>query len=95
MACYNFCQQFEDHFATAGAKGPNRISFAASFLYDRISFRWQQHKQKLDNKTLVPPTWEKFKVFLHKNIGDSKTFVDSFWRQIKRDAQYQQEDVID
>ena len=25
MECYNFCQQCEDHFATARAKGPNRI----------------------------------------------------------------------
>lgn len=78
MACYNFCQQCKDHFATAGAKRPNRISFAASFLQDCISFRWQQHKQKLDNETLVPPTWEEFKAFLHKSLGDSRTFVDKF-----------------
>ena len=32
MACYNFCQQCKDHFATAGVKGPNRIPFTASFL---------------------------------------------------------------
>ena len=36
---YNFCQKCEDHFATAGAKGPNCISFATSFLRDRINFR--------------------------------------------------------
>ena len=36
--CYNFCQQCEDHFATAGATGPTQILFAASFLWDRISF---------------------------------------------------------
>ena len=41
MECYNFCQQYEDHFATAGAKGLNRIPFAAFFLHDRINFRWQ------------------------------------------------------
>ena len=95
MACYNFCQQYKDHFATAGAKGPNRIPFTASFLRDRISFRWQQHKRKLDNKTLVSLTWVEFKAFLRKSLGDSRTFVDSFWRRIKRDAQYQQEDVMD
>ena len=39
MECYNFCQQCKDHFATARAKGPNRISFATSFLRDRINFR--------------------------------------------------------
>ena len=32
MACYNFCQQYEDHFATAGVKRLTCISFATSFL---------------------------------------------------------------
>ena len=38
IECYNFCQQCKDHFATAGAKSPNRISFAAFFLRDCINF---------------------------------------------------------
>ena len=75
---YNFCQQYENYFAIAKAKRPNGILFAAFFLCDRISFCWQQHKQKLDNKTLVLPTWEEFKAFLHKNFSDLRTFVDSF-----------------
>ena len=37
--CYNFCQQWEDYFATARATGLIRILFATSFLQDRISFR--------------------------------------------------------
>ncbi len=37
---YNFCQQCEDYFATYGATEPNQIPFAASFLRDRINFRW-------------------------------------------------------
>ena len=41
MECYNFCQQCENYFATAEARGANRIPFAASFLRDQISFRWQ------------------------------------------------------
>ena len=41
MDCYNFCQQFEDSFATTGAMEPTQIPFAASFLRDQISFRWQ------------------------------------------------------
>ena len=32
MDCYNFCQQCENYFATAGATGPTRIPFAASSL---------------------------------------------------------------
>ena len=56
MECYNFCQQCEDHFATAGAKGPNRIPFAASFLRDRINFRWQQYKRKHEAESTIPIT---------------------------------------
>ena len=40
IECYNFCQQCKDHFVTAGAKGPNRIPFAVSFLCDHINFQW-------------------------------------------------------
>ena len=39
MECYNFCQQYKDHFATCRAVGPNRIPFATSFLRNRINFR--------------------------------------------------------
>ena len=37
MDCYRFCQQCKDHFKIAGAKGPNRIPFAALFLYGSIT----------------------------------------------------------
>ena len=40
-------------------------------------------------------TWAKFKDFLWKNLGDSKAFVDSIWKKIKRDSQYQDESVQD
>ena len=32
MDCYQFCQQYEDHFETAGVTGPNRVLFAVLFL---------------------------------------------------------------
>ena len=32
MDCYQFCQQCEDYFETAGAKKPNKIPFALLFL---------------------------------------------------------------
>ncbi len=35
--CYKFRQQCEDHFDTARAIWPNRIPFAASFLWGKIS----------------------------------------------------------
>ena len=38
MECYNFCQQYNDHFATAGAKSLNRTLFATSSLRDSINF---------------------------------------------------------
>ena len=37
MDCYQFCQQCEDHFETAGAKGPNRIPFIALFLRGSVT----------------------------------------------------------
>ena len=46
MECYYFCQQCEDHFGTARAKGHKRVHFAASFLKDRILYRWKQHKAR-------------------------------------------------
>ena len=63
IECYNFCQQCEDHFTTAGAKSPNRIPFAASFLQDFINFRWQQYKWKHEAESTVSITWKEFKTF--------------------------------
>lgn len=59
MDCYQFCQQCEDHFDTAGARGPNRTPFAASFLRGCR----HQHKRRLDNG-LAPLTCPEFKAFL-------------------------------
>ena len=95
MDCYNFCQQCEDYFATAGATGPTRIPFATSFLRDRISCRWQQYKRRHDAKTPVPVTWDEFKTFLRRSLGDSQAFVDTYWGKLKRDFQHQQEEVLD
>ncbi len=86
IECYNFCQQYEDHFATYGATRPNQIPFATSFLRDRINFRWQQHKWKLETESSVPISWDEFKAFLRKALGDSRAFVDSYWTKIRRDS---------
>ena len=32
---------------------------------------------------------------MQKNLGESKSFVDSIWRKLKRDSQYQLEEVYD
>ena len=95
MDCYNFCQQCEDYFATAGAKRLIRIPFVTSFLRDRISFRWQQYKRRHDAETPVPVTWDEFKAFLRRSLGDSQAFVDTYWGKLKRDSQHQQEEILD
>ena len=40
-------------------------------------------------------TWIKFKDFLQKNLEDFKAFVDSIWKKVKRDSQYQDKSVQD
>ena len=84
--CYRFCQQCEDYFKTAEAKGPNRIPFAASFLHGSVTQQWLQHKQLCNGA--VQMTWPEFKEFLPKNLGNSRTFVDSVWKKLKRNSQY-------
>ena len=91
--CYQFCQQGEDHFKTAGAKKPNRIPFAASFLCGSVTQQWLQHKRRCDGA--VPMTWPEFKEFFRKNLGNSRAFVDSVWKKVKRDSQYQDKLVQD
>ena len=71
MDCYNFCQQCEDYFAIAGAMGSTQIFFATSFLWNQISFYWQQYKQKRDIDSSILVTWVEFKTFLRRSLGDS------------------------
>ena len=93
MECFEFCLQCEDHFDLAGVTGFNRTTLAASFLRGRINFRWQQHKRR--HLVDRPLSWDDFKAFLHKNLGNTKAFVDSVWRRFNRDSQYQKEEVMD
>ncbi len=78
MECYKFCQQCKDYFAICVVTGTNQILFAAFFLRDQINFFRQQYKQKLEGESSVPISWDKFKAFLHKALGDSQAFVDSY-----------------
>lgn len=95
MKCYNFCQRCKDYFAITGTKGPNCISFITSFLWDKVLFCWQKHKCKLENKTTMPITWDKFSVFLHCGLKESQVFVDGIWRKFKKNTLYQLETVND
>ena len=40
LDCYCFCQQYNDHFDTVGANGPNCILFVASFLPGLVVQHW-------------------------------------------------------
>ena len=91
LDCYRFCQQCEDH--SAGANGPNRIPFAASFLRGTMIPRW--HQQKRRSEAEDPMTWEEFKDFLRKNLGDDRAFANSILSQFRRVSQYQQESVLE
>ena len=93
LDCYRFCQQCEDHFETAGANGPNRIPFAASFLRGAVAQRWHQHKRRSAEE--APITWAEFKSFLRTNLGDDRAFADSIYSKFRRDSQYQAESVLD
>ena len=84
--CYHFCQQCKDHFETVEATGANRTPFATSFLRKNISIYWAQFKRSNRGEELTLITWTEFKAFLQKNLRESKSFVDSIWRKLKRDS---------
>ena len=86
MDCYQFYQQCKDYFKTVGAKGSNRIPFAASFLYRLITQQWLQFKRQYNGA--MPMSWPEFKDFLQKKFGDFKAFIDSIWKKVKRNSQY-------
>ena len=43
----------------------------------------------------MPMTWQEFKDFFQKNLGDSRAFVNSIWSKIKRNSQYQDKSIQD
>ncbi len=86
MECYYFYQQCEDHFEFAGLLGHKRISFAAGFLKDRILNWWQQHKTCMQRNQLAPMTWDEFKAFLRKSLGESNAFIGHVWSKLRGDA---------
>ena len=95
MDCYHFYQQCEAHFETAGATKANQTPFVAFFFRKNISVRWTQYKCYYQNEELIPISWTEFKAFLQKNLRESKSFVNSIWKKLKRDSQYQLEEVYD
>ena len=64
------------------------------FVCRNISVQWTQFK-RCQGEKVAPITCIEFKVFLQKNLGEFKSFVDSIWKKLKRDYQYQLEEVYD
>ncbi len=95
IECYYFYQQCEDHFKVAELLGHKRTFFAAGFLKDRILNWWQQHKACMQRNQLAPITWDVFKAFLRKSLGESNAFVGHVWSKLKRNAQHSLEEVQD
>ena len=93
MDCYYFCQQGKNHFETTGVIRANQTLFAAFFPYKNISMQWAQFKHCHQGEKLTPITQTEFKIFLQKNLGESKLFVNSIWKKLKKDSQYQLEEV--
>ena len=85
--CYHFCEECEDYFETSRATGTNQTPFAVSFFCENIGIWWTQFKRRRGGK-VAPITWTKFKAFLWKNLGESKSFVNSIWKKLKMDCQY-------
>ncbi len=95
MECYHFCQQFEYHFDTDGAKSHKHVHFAASFLKDFILHRWQQYKTRTKRNRAAPLSWKEFKVFLRQSLGESDAFVGNVWSKMRSDSQHPLEEVQD
>ncbi len=58
-----------------GLLGHKRVLFAAGFLKDRFFNQCQQHKTGMQYNQLAPMTWDNFKAFLRKSMGESNTFI--------------------
>ena len=77
LECYNFFQQCKDHFAIAGATGPNRVLFAAIFLNNTALFCWQQYQHKINDQTNVSISCKGLIAFLCQSLGKSEAFVNT------------------
>lgn len=79
----SFYSVMQDYFDIAGAASSNSILSAASFFYRTISYQWTQHKRC--HQGTDPISWSDFKIFLRKNLSESRPFVNNIWRKFRRD----------
>ena len=57
----------------------------------RVTILQRRHR----GEKLTPIIWTEFKAFLQKKLGESKSFIDSIWKKLKRDSQYQLDEIYD
>ena len=95
MDYYYFCQQCKDYFETARVKVHKCMPFIAPFFCGKINFCWQQQKLGVEQERANFITQEQFEVFVKKSLEDSTLFMDNILNKIKKDSQYQQEEVQD
>ncbi len=88
IECYYFYQQYEDYYRVAELLGHKRILLTVGFLKDCILNQWQQHKTRMQCNQLVSMTWDKFKAFLRKKLGELNAFVSHVWSKLRRNAQH-------
>ncbi len=78
-----------------GLLGHKRVPFTTGFLKDCILNWWQQHKTCMQCNQIASLTWDKFKAFLRKSLGESNAFVGHVWSKLRRDTQHQSEEIQD
>ncbi len=47
----------------------------------------------MQHNRLASMTWDEFKAFLRKSLGESNAFVGHVWSKLRGDAQHQSEEV--
>lgn len=83
MECYYLCQQYKDYFEIIRSQGHKRVPFGIGFLKNHILNQWQRHMIRIQQNQLALLSWDKFKVFLRKNLGEFNVFVGQIWTKIK------------
>lgn len=85
MECYCLCQQCKNNFKVARSQGHKRVPFAAGFLKNCILNQWQQYKTRKQCNQLGFLSWDEFKAFLRKNLGESDAFISQIWAKFRSD----------
>lgn len=67
----------------------NWIPATPTFLKEEVLNWWQQLKQKMGANTLVPLTWDKFKIFLPESLEEARVYMDDIRKKFINVNKYQ------